>query len=65
MSLFTLGLTRIVCSRTSALTYAADTDAAFMLCLVELGEDVIPPVLTGQFRLQHARSDFKRYTSLC
>ncbi len=64
MSLSTLGLARIVCSKANALTYAADADAACMLCLVELGEDIITPVLTGHLKLQHARSDIKRYTSL-
>lgn len=45
MSLSTLGLARVVCSKI-ALRYAADADAACMMCLVEIGKDIITPVLT-------------------
>jgi hypothetical protein len=64
-SLSTLALARIVRQRTNALTCAADADAACILCLVELGEGIIIPVLTGHLKLQHARNDIKRHTSLC
>ena len=64
MSLSTLGLARVVCSKI-ALRYAADADAACMMCLVEIGKDIITPVLTRHLKLQHARDDIKRHTSLC
>ncbi len=52
MSVSTLGLARIVCSKIKALRYAAD--AVCMLCMVKPGEDIMTLVLTGRLKLQHA-----------
>ncbi|DBA89242.1 TPA: hypothetical protein ACH3X1_016384 [Trebouxia sp. C0004] len=51
-------------SKTNALTYAADADAACILCLVEIGKGIMTPVLTSHLKLRHAGNDIKRYTSL-